>query len=274
MCAKFSRIMALPRALNSYAEEKFGGTFMFELFTERFGEPSCPRLLLLHGSGAPPDSLRGYAEALSQDFHVLLPHRNGYSKTGVHDWNPQAEIEALNALTEGDAVVVGHSFGSYRAFQLAVGHPESVSRVLSLGPIAGLPEAAREAVEGLVAFIRSGADLSAAAAARWAAPEYLENNPSFVATCREWLSKVDQEILALENLEVLDGGALMAQLGETKPDVRLYVGSLDAATPPELAQTIASVTGSDHLELVEGMGHSPMVENFDASRDWIRNHAS
>lgn len=240
------------------------------LHVETFGEPTNDTILFLHGSGAPPASLRGYAEALADSFHVLLPHRNGYAETGVHPWDPQAEIDALAGLLDGPTRLVGHSFGCYRAFQLAVKHPDKVSRILALGPIAGLPEEAREAVEGLVAFIRSGADLSEAAAQRWVAPSYLEAHPEFVDRCRSWLADVDDEILALENLEVLDGGALMNQLAKEQPETRLYVGELDAATPPALASAIAQLVGTDDVEIVPGMGHSPMVEKPDASTAWIR----
>jgi pimeloyl-ACP methyl ester carboxylesterase len=131
--------------------------------------------------------LRVYAEALTDALHVVLPHRNGYSETGVHEWNPAAEVEALRGLVDVHAIVVGHSFGSFRAFELAVEYPEVFPRVLALGPIAGLPEQAREAVEGLVTYIRSGADLSEAAAQRWVAARRVERLPLLLPTVRATL---------------------------------------------------------------------------------------
>lgn len=245
-----------------------------KLYSESYGSTDRPTVMMLHGSGAPPSSLRSLAEALSSDFHVVLPHRNGYSKTGVHEYDPEAELDALLELVDGTFSIVGHSFGSFRAFQLAAHAPDRVGRIAAIGPLAGLPEEAREAVEGLVAFIRSGADLSEAAAARWATPDYLEANPGFVDTCRDWLAEVDSESLALENLEVLDQGATLKGLVEASPAIAMYVGELDQATPPALADAIAAHVDGATVTHVKAMAHVPMVEDFDTTLAWLEEALS
>lgn len=241
-----------------------------KLFHESFGHADRNTVVLLHGSGAPPASLRKLAKALSDTHHVVLPHRNGYGETGVHDYDADAELDALLELVDGPFAIVGHSFGAFRAFQLAARAPERVERIAALGPIARLPEEAREAVEGLVVFIRSGADLSEAATARWITPDYLQKNPGIIDSIRSWLGEVDSEIMALENLETLDGGETLEGLAAASPSLAMYVGEIDQATPPELADAIAARVEGATVTRVPAMGHLPMVEDFNATVDWLK----
>ena len=244
------------------------------LHVETFGDAGSPTLMILHGSGAPPASVREWAEALAHDYRVLLPHRNGYAKTGVHDYAPEDELEALLEYIGESATILGHSFGAFRAFQLAGMAPERVERVVAVGPVAALPEEAREAVEGLAALIRSGEDLTEAAAARWLTPGYLADHPEAVELIRSWLDEVDYETMARENLELLDGGETLRAYVESGVPARMYVGAQDQATPPPLAHGIASVAPDATVTVVEGMGHLPMLEDFDGSLEWIRKAVS
>lgn len=241
-----------------------------KLHVDTFGAAPSPALLVLHGSGAPPASLYPLAEALSDTYRVVLPHRNGYGKTGVHSYDPEAELEALAALVTDGTTILGHSFGAFRAFQLAGRLPDRVDRVVALGPIAGLPEEAREAVEGLATLIRSGADLTEAAAARWLTPAYLAEHPEAVQTIRGWLEDVDGETMARENLELLDGDATFRSFVAADVPARMYVGALDQATPPALAHAIAEHADDATVTVVDEMGHLPTIEDFDGLASWTR----
>lgn len=241
-----------------------------KLHVETFGSSSDPLVLVLHGSGTPAASLRPWAEALSDTHHVVLPHRNGYGLTGVHDYAPNEALDALLGLVDESFAIVGHSFGSFRAFQLAGKAPERVDRVVAVGPIAGLPEEAREAVEGLVAMLRSGTDITEAAAARWLTPGYLARHPEAVETVRAWLEDAHSETIARENLEVLDGGRTFGAFVESGVPVRMYVGALDQATPPALSHAIAEHARDAEVTEVEEMGHLPMIEDADGTLAWLR----
>lgn len=47
-----------------------------KLYFESFGSTRYHSLLMLHGAGAPPSSLRDLAEGLSDEHQVILPHRD------------------------------------------------------------------------------------------------------------------------------------------------------------------------------------------------------
>jgi len=242
-----------------------------KLSAEIFGADDRPTILMLHGSGSPPEMLQPWALALAESYRVVLPHRNGYGDTGVHEYNAEAELEGLLELAGDSAIIIGHSFGAFRAFQLAGMAPNRIKRVLAIGPIAGLPEEAREAVEGLAVVLRSGADVTDAIASNWLTPPYLAANPEILNTLREWFERMDREIVTRENLEILDQGHTMERLAASGVPVRMYVGEIDRATPPVLAQAIAQHVPDAVLTLVPDMSHSPMIEDLSGSIAWIRD---
>ncbi len=240
------------------------------LHVETFGADGSPKLLMLHGSGAPPQSLHTLALALADDYFVILPHRNGYGRTGIHEYDPQAELNALLHLVGDSAIVIGHSFGAFRAFQLAALAPERISLVIGIGPIAGLPEEARQGVEGLAALLRTQADVTEAIAATWLTPLYLVDHPDILETLDAWFAEIDREIAIYENFEFLDQGATLRAFVTSEVPAKLYVGDIDLATPPVLAQLIATHARNATVDVVGEMGHLPMIEDFAGSVTWIR----
>ncbi len=241
-----------------------------KLYFETFGEEDRPTILMLHGSGAPPQSLHALALILADQYRVILPHRNGYGRTGVHAYDPQAELAALLDLVGESAIILGHSFGAFRAFQLAALAPDRISQVVGMGSIAGLNEDAREGVEGLVEFLRRTPDVTDAMAANWLTPEYLANNPGVIEMLQGWFDGVDRETAILENLELLDQGRTLAAFVASGVPARMYVGELDLATPPALTQLIAAHAPNATMTVVGEIGHLPMIEDIAGSVTWIR----
>lgn len=242
-----------------------------KLYFETFGEEDRPTLLMLHGSGAPPQSLYPLALILAEQYRVILPHRNGYGRTGVHTYDPQAELAALLNLVGESAILFGHSFGAFRAFQLAALAPDRITQVVGMGSIAGLNEDAREQVEGLVEFLRSTPDVTEALAASWLTPRYLANNPGVLEILQGWFDGVDRGIAISENLELLDQGRTLQAFVASGVPARMYVGALDLATPPALTQLIAAHAPNATATVVGEMGHIPMMEDFEGSVAWIRD---
>jgi 2-hydroxy-6-oxonona-2,4-dienedioate hydrolase len=104
-------------------------------------------LLMIHGSGGGHDQgmlfARGFA---AQGIRVIAPSRFGYLGTPLPaDASPQAQADAhaclLDALGIPRAAVLGASAGALSAMQMAIRHPDRVSALVLLVPLAYKPAA-------------------------------------------------------------------------------------------------------------------------------------
>ena len=100
----------------------------------------APAVLLLHGCGDTPQTLRYLAADLaSRGYSVRAPLLPGHGRTlrefaatGADDWLEAARVE-LGAMQarHGDVALVGLSMGGALAAELAAGHPELPALVLA-----------------------------------------------------------------------------------------------------------------------------------------------
>jgi 2-hydroxy-6-oxonona-2,4-dienedioate hydrolase len=102
-------------------------------------------LLMIHGSGGGHDQGMAFASSLTQHgVRVIAMSRFGYLRTPMPaDATPAAQADAhaclLDALGIEQAAVFGGSAGGPSAMQLAIRHPERVSALILLVPIAYKP---------------------------------------------------------------------------------------------------------------------------------------
>lgn len=102
-------------------------------------------LLMIHGSGGGHDQGMAWAQPLTQQgVHVIAMSRFGYLRTPrPTDASPEAQADAhvclLDALGIDKAAVMGVSAGAPSALQTAIRHPERVSALVLVVPIAYKP---------------------------------------------------------------------------------------------------------------------------------------
>jgi pimeloyl-ACP methyl ester carboxylesterase len=119
-----------------------------------WGEPSAPKLFLLHGWMDVSASFQFTVDAFARDWHVLAPDWRGF---GLSQWAPAgywfpdyiADLDALlDLLSPGEpASVVGHSMGGNVAGLYAGIRPERVARLI-LAEGFGLPRTVPEQAPG------------------------------------------------------------------------------------------------------------------------------
>ena len=106
-----------------------------------------PPLLMVHGSGGGHDQGMAWARPLSQQgVRVIAMSRFGYLRTPrPADATPEAQADAhaclLDALGIAQAAVMGVSAGGPSVLQLALRHPQRVSALVLVVPIAYKPGA-------------------------------------------------------------------------------------------------------------------------------------
>ena len=99
---------------------------------------SGPPLLLIHGWPQHWWSWRKLIPRLAQDHHVLAPDLRGWgwSDAPAGDYAKTTFAEDMLALIDSEGLdqvnVIGHDWGGYTAFLLALAHPERVRRLVAL----------------------------------------------------------------------------------------------------------------------------------------------
>lgn len=102
-------------------------------------------LLMIHGSGGGHDQGMDFARPLVEHgVRVIAPSRFGYLRTPrPADASPEAQADAhiclLDALGIGKAAVMGVSAGGPSAMQTAIRHPDRVSALVLVVPLAYKP---------------------------------------------------------------------------------------------------------------------------------------
>lgn len=106
-------------------------------FLRRWGDPSLPPLLMLHGFPEYSGAWRDLAPHLSAHFHCIAPDQRGYGQSwtpaGVEHYAAKhlvADMAALIDHIKGPLTVLGHDWGAAVAYGLAMFHPEKLRRLI------------------------------------------------------------------------------------------------------------------------------------------------
>ena len=155
---RFSRDMALAKARAAQ-----GGVMLptrcgpIEYREAGAGVP----LLVVHGSGGGHDQGMAFAGALARHgVRVIAMSRFGYLGTPMPaDASAAAQANAhvclLDALNIGHAAVMGGSAGAPSALQMAVRHPDRVSALILLVPLAYKPAAEADSAPPMPAWVEA-----------------------------------------------------------------------------------------------------------------------
>ena len=112
-------------------------------------------LLMVHGSGGGHDQGMAFAGGLAQrGIQVIAMSRFGYLRTPMPaDASPAAQADAhvclLDALGIQQAAVLGGSAGGPSALQMAIRHPDRVSALVLLVPLAYKPSTSADSAKPL-----------------------------------------------------------------------------------------------------------------------------
>ena len=248
------------------------------MFKEVLGDQERPHLWLLHGSAAPPASLSGLAADLAREFCVHLPHFPGYERT---PYAPEdsistsaSELAEFISQIERPVVLIGHSFGLYRAIQILKQlDAHLVAGLYSLSGVSTLPEEQRESFVQAEAWARSGHQIPEGLAVRWFSNEYLESHPEVVSRISGWWASCNIEAVARELYEPFDGGDANRVLAASQQPTLFRVGTLDTTTPAKHSYSMATLLQNAPVELVEGAGHFLHLEDSGSTLASIRSFA-
>lgn len=255
-------------------------------------DPDAPTLLLIHGMAGNSRTWKDVMPGLAEDFSVLAPDLIGHGESAkpVGDYSLGAFASGLRDLLAtldiASVTVIGHSLGGGVAMQLAYQHPELVDRLVLVGSgglgrevswllrLLTLPGA--EYVMPLFfppLVLDSGNELGKAIHDRgWSLPHFgemwrayaslgqAENRKAFVRTLRAVIDPGGQTVNATDRL----------YLAAAMPTLIIW-GDQDGIIPVEHAYAAHEAIPHSHLEILEGCGHFPHVQEPDHLVQVIRD---
>jgi pimeloyl-ACP methyl ester carboxylesterase len=245
-------------------------------------EGDGPPLVLIHGFGAALDWWDAIVPDLATDHRVIRLDLIGHGGTDApaRGYSIERQAALIAALLDQQgidrATVIGHSMGGEVATALTAARPDRVERLvlidtppspgLTLNPLSEVyqspvigPLLSHFDTEGL---LRRG--LAQGFAPGFSVPDKfvadLQHLPyqAGIAAHRSSIAfrttkSVDQRLAALSAV----------------PPLLVIFGALDAIVPAEKAEQYKNVPGA-RVVVLEGVGHSPMVEAPDKTLDLIR----
>jgi pimeloyl-ACP methyl ester carboxylesterase len=255
-------------------------------------DPAQPTLLLIHGMAGNSRTWKDVMPTLANDFTVLAPDLIGHGESAkpVGDYSLGAFASGLRDLLAmldiGPVTVIGHSLGGGVAMQLAYQHPELVDRLVLIGSgglgrevswllrLLTLPGA-----EYLMPFFfppnvrERGDELSRSLHERgWGIPHFgemwrayaslsqAENRKAFVRTLRAVIDPGGQTVNATDRL----------YLAAAMPTLIVW-GDQDGIIPVDHAYAAHDAIPHSKLEILEGCGHFPHVQEPDHLVEVIRD---
>lgn len=228
-------------------------------------------VVLLHGCPTPPHHMEGLARVLGGTHRVFLVHLPGYGNSPA----PQAAYTMADAsawietvLLERDvreAALVGYSAGAYRALHLlARGRLRWTAAVAMSGFARITPE--QEAGYRLFAeHLPQGVDFTSTLVELLLYPELRERSPELVEEAGSWLRATSPEALALELLALAEAEDLRPVLREIRQPCLALVGERDHNLPPERSREISEALPNGEFQMLPGVGHIPLLEDFEAT---------
>jgi magnesium chelatase accessory protein len=239
---------------------------------QRMGEPSAPRLLLLHGTGASVHSWRALMPLLAGDYDVIAPDLPRHAFTTGHlptDMSlPQMARSIAALLGRLDVqpdLVVGHSAGAALALQLALDHGYC-------GPVVGLNSALRPFpgpasqifpamakilfVNPLVPRIFSAALGFGGEAERFLYRATRSKIDAAGLACYSELMRNPHHAKgALAMMANWDLPTLRTRMDEISNSILLVHSDNDAAIPLDWAREAHGWLAQSRLEVINGLGH-------------------
>lgn len=231
------------------------------------GEP----VLFVHGLGGAWTSWRLNLEDLASENRVLAPTLPGFGRSAKppRSYEPaffvDVLVELLDELGLASAHVVGTSMGGQASLELALRHPESVRRVLTVAP-AGVPPGDFEGTEALATYRGiTGAETEDEVVAVWKAiqPDGVEV-PEPAREPDEVLAYVESPGAERAFASALRESARARRLGplldEVEAPLLVAWGTRDPMIPWDVVRPVLEETAHPLLAVFDGCGHSPHTE--------------
>ncbi|WP_138935295.1 alpha/beta fold hydrolase [Roseovarius arcticus] len=212
-------------------------------------------VLMIHGVGLRAEAWAAQIDELSKAHRVVAVDIPGHGESAALKSRAQMAdfTDAIAAVLDAPAVVVGHSFGAMIAMDMATRYPDRVIGVAALNAIYRRDPAAKSAVLaradslGGAAVADPGATL-----ARWFGDAPSPQRDA----CHGWLSGVDPAgYRDAYRAFAREDGPSNQELRDMHCPVLFLTGGREPNSTPEMSQQMAVMVKDGRAEVVDGAAH-------------------
>lgn len=260
------------------------------------GENEKPTVLLLHGKNFGGAYWGDTAMVLNQKgYNVLIPDQIGFgksSKPAQYQFSfPQLvhnTTDLLDELRIEKVIVVGHSMGGMLATRFALMHPERTSRLILINPIGLEDYLAHVEYRDTQDWYASELQQTPEAIVEYQKQYYYDGQwkpeyEQWTFPLQGWLKGKDKERIAWNaalTYDMLFTEPVVQDFPLLKVPTRLIIGTRDRTAPGQafqkdadtyemgrydrLGDEAAKRIPAAKLYKLEGLGHVPQLEDFDA----------
>ncbi len=265
----FDAVIALQAKLLGLRKKSVPIDAMNMVYYER-GKPSArPSFILIHGYTANKDVWARFAHALPNGAHAVIPDLAGHGESGFDarwDYSPKAQADRIAQLMEKlgipNAVILGNSMGGNITANFAIFHPTRAKAICVFNP-GGVRTITPSVADELFAqgdnpfAISSLADFKRLyGMTMYKAPptpeiiieevshRYQLRKPNYIQILRD----------------IADKNRLEGRLGDIKVPTLIVWGKEDKIIHHSGAKQWSQGVACSEVQLLEGIGHMPMVE--------------
>ncbi|WP_243374102.1 alpha/beta fold hydrolase [Geotalea sp. SG265] len=239
---------------------------------------SEPPIVMLHGFGGEKDNWNRFSKKLTDDYRVIIPDLPGHGESvqdpalnyGIEEQTKRLK-QFLDALGVKKAHLVGNSMGGAIALRYAYLYPQAVSS-LALFDGAGAEQTATEfqtymktTGKNPLLEIETAKDFQATMAKYvFVDPPYI---PGFI------INVLVEEKLKRRALEKKMFADIMADLDQMsilssiKSPALILWGGQDKILHVDNAELLHIKLVGSHKEVIDGVGHCPMIEKPEVARE-------
>lgn len=250
------------------------------LATWQGGDRQSPALLLIHGFSADKGVWLDFARYFTDDYRVIIPDLAGHGSNAFvpgGDYSIAAQARRMVALLDACQVaqvhVIGSSMGAYIASWLAAQYPERVLSMVLIGA-AGVQLPQPNEVEELVNagdnpfLIHTRAQFDRFFAMTMASPPWIPE----VLLAAEAAVYIKRRAELAEIFADFEGSPrLEPWLPEVRVPSLILWGREDRMVPVASAQTWLAGLAQAQLQIIDGVGHLPMVECPELAAQYCRD---
>ncbi|MDA9734890.1 alpha/beta hydrolase [SAR116 cluster bacterium] len=230
-----------------------------------------PYVILIHGLGLNKDMWEWQTRDLSKNYSLITYDLIGHGESKDPEKNLNLEIfsdqifEIIEYFSLDKIALVGFSLGGMIARKFALKYNDRLWALAILNSAHKRTNKAKEAVQLRVnSVIENGPQSTIEdALERWFTKNFREKNPIIMDRIRKWVLANKKEVYPKAYQVLVDGvdELLQSPLPVNCPSLVL-TGDEDFGNSPEMSQEISKQILKSQLEILPGMRHMALIEDF------------
>jgi 3-oxoadipate enol-lactonase len=229
-----------------------------------------PWVTLVHSLASDLTLLDAQAKMLARQFKVLRVDIRGHGKSPAppSPYSMQDLADDVQTLFEKLSITqtawVGVSLGGMMGLMHAIRHPGIITRLVVGDATAGYPESAHVGWRERIGFVRERgtAAIVQGTLSRWFTADFLQREPAVVAHFAGIIAATPANGF-IGCAEAIIGYNVTAKLSQIGCPALIMVGEEDEATPPAMAQALASGIAGAIYAPIGSAAHQANIEQPD-----------